>query len=643
MKFLTQYSPPVKLSFVFQNAPSTRPEADLQSPEVLAEIISERESLEANILTGLTAGIEARRAAGRVPEQSIIDLSDLLKVEDTKSPEDFKTEFNQIWSQVPEEIRASIIATASTVDTAAVTPEETEVTAEKAEEIITQIEAIIEDGEDLTIDFNGGRVGMRDLLENISDSNVQEIFNILEAAIPNMQWLKSQPEAVRAQLAANSNYINTGIKERDDILSILKTALGDETDPARVTEIIEQTLNNLPASVPTAANAAIQNGDALALVNGVADSMQTMFASEYKAWSAAMQAPGATLQSFNDYLVAQAGGDQGKLSTMALKIQLAGFIDMIKPFLDMFKSMTGQTEAEEDPDAPTEEEQRIAAQREAGISADRAEGITDEAELQRRADYREAALYLNSRDVVIKNAMGEDGEIDPELLTNLPGAAEVQNPTELKVIVDQLSAKEWGRQVLTVGLSLDSLNDLRHINVVDDVTVTGSSPDLMLSIGGDEVADLSDEDNRDSLIQGAALSYVESAPARQAEAAEAAEAAEQAAENLESRNAFVRNVASMISTQALAEGWSQNAYIDAYGENGFYKSGDTLMVDMDDDRGLGIDWGGNNLELFDMNEYPFAENGYSSEAQMITDLATVFKDKKIRQFADPAAFVTSID
>ena len=189
----------------------------------------------------------------------------------------------------------------------------------------------------------------------------------------------------------------------------------------------------------------------------------------------------------------------------------------------------------------------------------------------------------------------------------------------------------------------DSLNDLRHINVVDDVTVTGSSPDLMLSIGGDEVADLSDEDNRDSLIQGAALSYVESAPARQAEAAEAAEAAEQAAENLESRNAFVRNVASMISTQALAEGWSQNAYIDAYGENGFYKSGDTLMVDMDDDRGLGIDWGGNNLELFDMNEYPFAENGYSSEAQMITDLATVFKDKKIRQFADPAAFVTSID
>lgn len=664
MKFLNKYSVPAKLSFVFQNAPSAQPDGDLQSPEALAEIIGERESLEAVILTDLTAGIEARLANSKVPIQSVIALSDLLKAEDSMIPEDFKNQFNQIWSQVPEEIKSSIIAAASTgadpVDNSRdpiVVPTE-EVDAGEAgpesndrgpivvpKETATAVpyeptpEMAAKSAEMLTFyqGFKGKMEGLfaidgvDALLASIGVTN-QEMLNTMEVGLNNPPNIVVHTLIIRQAEFWQENEGNI-----DKLISGSATPAEIEAFNSKANSFLSTTMQevralatehslpmpNMPGISNTAADAAIESGNALALIKGVPESMQTMFASEYEAWSADMRVPGATLTKFNDYLVAQAGGDKGKLSTIALKIQLAGFIEMLKPFLDMFKSLTGQAEEEtEDPDAPTEEEQRVAAEREAGMTADRAAGI-DEAEIPGRANYRETADYLNNRGVVIKDAMGEDGKIDYELLMNLPASTEIQNPREIKAIVDQIKSKEWGAQVLAVGLSLNALNDLRNINVVDDVAIDDTPPDLILNIGGEFVTNLSDEDNRDSAIGLAVLAYVESAPARLADATEAAETAAQAEV---SRSEFLVKTKTNIIREAI--GWDNNVMIndsdnDTKGFTGRADTG-TIYVDLNDG---GLDWQAGNLSF--AIDGTAESNGYENWDGLLNAIREEFKGKTL--------------
>lgn len=411
--------------------------------------------------------------------------------------------------------------------------------------------------------------------------------------------------------------------ELNTFLEKIVTGVEGKT-PAQISAFVEAELAKLPSGVDVA-NLSIRQ-----LIDGVPKSLQNMFAEEYKTWEAAMLAPGATKISFQDYLVKQAEGDEGAQRTLAMKLAIANIVEMLRPFLEMLKSLKGgDTNDTQTPDAPTDAEQEL------NDKIDAAEqGISvEQLKMNRRAQPIEDFFKSTDGAAVIISEF-YNTEVTPntfdraktETYLNTNPEVELANLNTLMAGLKESHGEAPAATLLAQGWSVETLKALAALPK-GKIVVT----DTTIKIG--------DQDER-TFGKGVEATLIDDIKVVKDATALVVEQKEAASEAVENRNKFVKELATLIASKAEAEDWNQDSYIDAYGENGFYWSGDDLSVDMDEDGGF--DWGGSNLTLFNKRDFAYADKGYESWEQLVTDLATVFKDKKVRELKSET-YKSSID
>jgi len=379
---------------------------------------------------------------------------------------------------------------------------------------------------------------MNALKEGVENPEIRAIIEQMEDLQPNMEWVESQSDVATA-LMGNSNFVRNlsdgNLAAVDTLLTTLESDLEGVTDEAERAEIITEALATVPApTTPDAASTAIENGDRAALLNSVPESMQTMFAAEFEAWEAEMLQPDATLISFNDYLIREAAGDEGKLRTIALKMQLASIIELIKPFLDMLKSLQGNTDAADE--GPSDEETRAEQERDLAIrAADNGVSV----EVQRQNETIAAiARYFNAPGAP-KIAEFCDLEASPIVYNEAKTRAflardenanfKLEDVQATEATIKGLASEQMSSAILSKGLSLNELNAIALLPE-GAITATNESGitigDVLVPYGDnftetlENVVEAFNEDREEEARQATAEAQAEAALATQIEAGE---------------------------------------------------------------------------------------------------------------------------
>ncbi len=488
--------------------------------------------------------------------------------------------------------------------------------------------------------------------EQLGNPQIAEAMALAEALEPNMEWLRANPDVLK-RVMENSNFVSnlTGgnLAAVDSFLTGLESSLNGVTDEAEINRLIDEQLGTLPAS-PTATSEAVLNGPVEALISSVPDSMQTMFASEYEAWSAAMRVEGANRISFNDYIIQQAGGDQGKLNTINIKMQLASIIELLKPFLDAIKSMTGNGDDETEGDQTETPETVPTDPREMTSEQVAAAGGAEQAETNFQSERLTAVTNLLGAEGaprIAEFSIEENGVLqfdEATARTFLEAEANrgftAEQLTELITDVKARMPEAVATELLAQGRTLDQLRIIANLPnaAVESVSETG------IKIKHHPV-EITFEQLTDSAIVDPALeAYQKGLDDAQAEAIKEAEAIEA----FESRNEFINKMAQKISTDAMASGWDGNDVVDNGGGGGTGFTIDDngyVVVDIAQHTTYLGDWSADHVEFSIKNEFgDLAEIGYEGKSweDVQSDLEAVLADQYLSELAGKTDWESSI-
>lgn len=656
MKFLAQQLADVKSNFLFQEIPAPLPDAQTETSDILAESAELRADLEAQVISAVLRTLDGDDSEAVSALRTLLENQPDLMSED----EAFIAEFNRLWAELPDEIKTQIqtqlephnppglaaalpglirnevimlpyvegetpgeivmLASETAPDDAA--PAEAEaatVSPERKAELSAVLDAYMTEVREA---FTAAGVAIPSELETafnaikdrLGEPEVAEVVALAEALRPNINWMNSQSDVLAAMME-NPNFVNSLLTgqfvEVDTLLTGLELALDRAATPEERARIITEQLAVLPVPAPTAAEVAITNADVRVLINGVPQSMQSMFASEFAAWQAAMLEPNSTLISFNDYLIQQANGDEGALRTIQLKMQLSSIIEMIRPFLEALQSLTGQAAPVQD-EADTERtaaDQLLADQIEA-----RERNITvEQLHFERRVT--EVQTFLTENPNILIDEFYDMSATPPTLneadLTSFLQANEGFNAQSLTTLTTDIRARYTeadATSLLRRGLSLAMLNNLADIPQSVEVTLERETG---LKIG-ESIIPFEPEDTFASRLNEVLT---------QVQAEQAVEAAPPAPEVLA---AFTQNIEDQILTGARAGNWDEaSTFVGKQdSNNGFFRSpSGVIFVDYHNG---GFDSGAADFRL-DLENSPFAED----QERLLTFLRDTFGGKTL--------------
>ena len=181
-------------------------------------------------------------------------------------------------------------------------------------------------------------------------------------------------------------------------------------------------------------------------------------------------------------MVEQANGDEGTLSTIALKMQLANIIEMLKPFIEAIKSLTGQG-TEGDADKTETDAERVAREEEA--LKIRAAEHNRTPEEQRQVERLAAIKKYFEADGAPVIEEFYDMEVTPKVYSETKTQnflAKTENATfkledvqALETSIKGLVSPEKAELILQKGLGYKTLNAIANLptNAIENITETG--------------------------------------------------------------------------------------------------------------------------------------------------------------------------